>query len=418
MIGLIIGSGIFRVPSSIAGQVEGVGAIGLIWVLGGLVALCGALTMAELSCMFPQAGGEYVFLREGYGLLPAFLYGWTRLLLLVPTSLGAISLIFASYLGTFLELGATGERAVAASLIVLLAALNYRSLRWSAALENIVTLAKVLALAAVVAAAFAWGDRAGGAFVGLPSFAPASWTAFGLAFVTVMWAYSGWQSVAALGGEIRDPGRTVPRVLLGGMVLVILIYAATNAAYLYVLPIAEMAASSMVAADAATRVFGTPGARVVAALVALATFGAVQASLMFNPRIFYAMATDGVLFAPIARVHRQFLTPHIATLFTAALGIGYLSLRSFEQLAQAFVLGIWPFHILTIWAVIRLRRSQPGRARPYRTPGYPVVPAIFLIASGAMILNALVREPWLTLFGFGLIVAGVPFYFLARRTRR
>jgi basic amino acid/polyamine antiporter, APA family len=418
MIGLMIGSGIFRVPSVVAAQVGEVGAIGMLWVLGGLMALFGSLTIAELACMYPRVGGVYVFLREAYGPLPAFLYGWTRLLLLVPASVGAISLIFASYLDALLPGLGLRERWVAGALILTLTVLNYRSLLWGARLENALTAAKVLALAVVAGAVFGLGNRESGALAAAPAFAPSSWSGFGLAMVTVMWSYSGWSSVAAFAGEVKDPGRTLPRAIVGGIVLVIGIYLATNAAYLYVLPVDEMAGSSLVAAEAATRVFGTPGSRIVAALVVLSTVGAVQAALMFNPRIFYAMATDGLLFGPVGLVHRRFLTPHVATVFTALLGIAYLSVRSFEQLAQAFILGVWPFHILMVWAVFRLRRTKPDMPRPYRTAGFPVTPAIFLLASGAMIVNALVRQPGLTLFGFGLIIAGTPFYLIARRTAR
>jgi amino acid transporter len=206
--------------------------------------------------------------------------------------------------------------------------------------------------------------------------------------------------------------------MLGAITLVIVVYLLTNAAYLYVLPIHEMAGSSLVAADAATRVFGSWGASLVAAVVVLTTFGAVQAAMMFNPRIFFAMAQDGLLLAPIGGVHRDYLTPHFATLFTSLLGIGYVLVRSFEQLAQAFVLGVWPFHVLMIWAVFRLRRTRPDAERPYRAWGYPVVPVLFLLASLAMIANALVQKPGLTLFGFGLISSGIPIYVVARRRMR
>jgi amino acid transporter len=419
MVGLIVGSGIFRVPSAVAGQVESVGAIALLWALGGVIALCGSLTIAELACLYPEAGGVYVFLRQAYGPLAAFLYGWTRLFLLVPASIGAIALIFGSYAGAFLHLGPSGERPIAAALIVALAALNYRSLVWGAGLVNVVTLAKVAALATVAVTAFIFGSPERGAFAEPLAFAPATWPGFGLALVTVMWAYSGWSSVVALAGEVKHPERTLPRALAGGIVLVIVVYLATNGAYLYLLSVTEIANSPQVASDAATRVFGAWGSRIVAVLVALSTFGAVQAALMFNPRIFYAMASDGLLFGPVGHVHQRFLTPHVATVFTAVLGIAYLSLRSFEQLAQAFILGVWPFHILMVWAVFRLRRLRPDLPRPFRTPGYPVVPAAFLVASGAMVLNAFIQQTALTLFGFALILAGVPvFLLIQRRTGR
>ncbi|MDP2481268.1 MAG: amino acid permease [Candidatus Palauibacterales bacterium] len=415
-VGLMIGSGIFRVPGSVAGSVGSVGALALLWVTGGVLALFGSMTVAELACLYPEAGGVYVFLREAYGSLPAFLYGWTRLLLLVPASIGAIALIFAAYLRGLVGLPPAADRWLAGSLIAVLAAVNYRSLLWSALLENAVTAAKVVALAGVAVAAFALGG--GGALSRPVSLAPTSWPGFGLALVTVMWTYSGWSSVAALGGEARDPSRTLPRALLGGVALVVVIYLVVNAAYLYVLPMDAMARSPVIAADAAVRVVGRAGADVVATLVVVSTMGAVQAALMFNPRIFLAMARDGLLPGPVGRVHERFQTPHVATLVAALLGIAYVSVRSFEQLAQAFILGVWPFHILMVWAVFRLRRRRPDADRPYRTPGYPVVPALFLFASVAMIMNALFRRPGLTLFGFGLIAAGLPVYAWIRRARR
>jgi amino acid transporter len=414
MVGLVIGSGIFRVPSSVASSVDSVGAIALVWIVGGLLALVGALVVAELSCLYPEAGGVYVFLREAYGPLPAFLYGWTRLLLLVPASVGAISLILAAYLRPLLPFEALEERWIAALVIIFVTALNYRSLLWSSLLENVVSLAKILLLLALATAIFALGGEGPGALSEPFRVAPKTWSGFGLALVTVMWTYSGWSSIAALAGEVRDPARNMPKALIWGMATILLVYLSINGAYLYVLDLGEMAGSTMVAADAASRVFGAGGATVVAGIVALGTFGAVQAAMMFNPRIFYAMANDGLLFSPIGRVHGTFLTPHVATVFTSLLGIAYVAVRSFEQLAQAFILGVWPFHILMVLAVYRLRRLHPEAERPYRTWGYPVLPALFLVAAGAMILNALIWETGLTLFGFGLILAGLPVYLLRR----
>jgi len=415
MVGLVIGSGIFRTPSSVALSVGTVGAIGLVWVAGGLLSLFGALVVAELSCLYPEAGGVYVFLREAYGPLPAFLYGWTRLLLLVPASVGAMSLILAAYLQPFLGVSGLDERWIAAMVILLVTALNYRSLLWSSRLENVLSGAKILLLLGLALSLLALGGGSHGAFSEPLHLSPASWSGFGLALVTVMWTYSGWSSVAALAGEVRDPGRNMPRALMWGTGAVLLVYVLINVAYLYVLPLDSLAESTMVAIDAARQAFGGGGASLVGAIVVLATLGAVQAAMMFNPRIFYAMANDGLLYSPIGKVHTRFLTPHLATVFTSILGVVYVSVRSFEQLAQAFILGVWPFHILMVLAVFRLRRTRPDAERPYRTWGFPVVPALFLVASAAMIINALVWETGLTLFGFGLILAGVPFFHLIRR---
>jgi APA family basic amino acid/polyamine antiporter len=382
-----------------------------------VLALFGALCVAELSCMYPRTGGVYVFLREAYGPLPAFLYGWTRMLLLVPASVGAIALIFATYLAVLVPVGPVGERGIAVAVIVMLTAVNYRSVKWGAGLENVLTVTKLVALAALAAGIFVMASAQGGAFAAPMRALPDTWSGFGLALVTVMWTYSGWSSIAAMAGEVRDPDRNMPRALLGGILVVIALYLLTNAAFLYVLPLDEMGGSALVAADAATHAFGARGGAIVATVVVIATVGALQAAIMFNPRIFYAMAGDGLLFPALGDTHRRFLTPHVATVFTAMLGIGYLMIRSFEQLAQAFILGVWPFHILMVLAVIRLRRTRPDAPRPYRTWGYPFVPGAFLLASAAMILNALFEQPGLTLFGFLLILAGVPVYFFVARRR-
>jgi basic amino acid/polyamine antiporter, APA family len=414
LVGSTIGSGIFRVPSTVAAEAGGLGGIALLWIGGALIALFGALTLAELAVMFPRAGGIYAFLREAWGPLPAFLFGWTRLLVIQPAVLGAIAMIFAAYFSTFVPLTDTGTRVVAGTLVVLLAAANYRSVKWGAAVQNASTAAKVGALLGLAVMAFLFGDGGTGAFAGSPDFSVAAVTGLGAAFVAVLWTYDGWADVTYLGGEVRDPQRNLPRALIGGTLGVVAVYMIVNAAYLYVLPIDDMAASSLVAADAATRVFGAVGASLVAALVLLSTFGALNGTLMSGPRVFYALATDGLFFRTIGRVHPRFETPYAAITLAALLGIGYISVRTFEQLAEAFILGIWPFYILSVLAVIRLRRLRPDIPRPYRVPGYPVVPVVFLVASGWLLGDALVRNPWGTLIGFGIILAGVPVYFVWR----
>jgi amino acid transporter len=416
LVGSTIGSGIFRVPSTVAAQVGTVGAMATLWILGAVVALFGALTLAELAVLFPRSGGIYVFLREAYGPLPAFLFGWTELLVIRPSALGAIAILFAEYLGELVPLGAGGVRAVAALAIVALAAANVRSVSWGAAVQNVSTAAKVLALIGLAALAFALGDGQG-ALARPIAFRPLSWGGFGIALVSVMWAYDGWADLTFLGGEVRDPSRTFPRALLGGTLAIVAIYLAVNAAYLYVLPAAEMAGSALVAADAARRVLGDVGASVVAAMVMLSAFGALNGATMTGPRILFAMADDGLFFRPIAAVHPRWRTPWAAIALAAALGVGYVSVRSFEQLADAFILGIWPFYALSVGAVFLLRRDRPELERPYRTVGYPLVPIVFLVASVAMLLNALWEEPGSTLFGLGINALGVPAYYGWRALR-
>lgn len=418
LVGSTIGSGIFRVPSSVAGEAGSVGAIALLWVIGALVALFGALTLAELAVLFPRSGGVYVFIREAYGPLPAFLFGWTELLVIRPSALGAIAMLFAEYVREFVALSEGEVRVVAAAAILLLAAANIRSVRWGAAVQNASTAAKVLALVGLALLAFVLGNAGHGAFAEPLSFQPASWGGFGIALVAVMWAYDGWADLTFMGGEVRDPGRTLPRALLGGTLAIVVIYLVVNAAYLFVLPVAEMAGRPLVAADAARRIFGEAGAGVVAAMVLMSAFGALNGAMMTGPRIFFAMADDGLFFRPIAAVHPRWRTPWAAIALAALLGVGYVSIRSFEQLADSFILGIWPFYALAVGAVYTLRRRRPELPRPYRTVGYPVVPLVFLLASLAMLANALVQQPASTGFGFAIILLGVPVYFAWGALRR
>ena len=411
LVGSTIGSGIFRVPSVVAGDVGSVGAIALLWILGGVVALVGALTIAELAVMFPRSGGIYVFLREAYGPLPAFLFGWTELLVIRPSALGAIAMLFAEYVEEFVPMSGGAVRLVAMGAILLLAAANSRSVEWGAMVQNLSTLAKVAALVGLALLAFVLGDASTGAFAEAPTLAPRSWGGFGVALIAVLWAYDGWADLTFMGGEVRDPARTLPRALLGGTLAIIAIYLVVNAAYLFVLPVEDMANRPLVAADAARRIFGEPGAAVVAAMVLLSAFGALNGATMTGPRIFFAMADDGLFFRPIARVHPVYQTPWAAIALAAGLGVAYVSVRTFEQLADSFILGIWPFYALAVGAVFILRRTRPGHPRPYRTIGYPWIPLLFLVASLAMLLNALVEQPGSTLFGLGVILLGIPVYF-------
>ncbi len=414
LVGSTIGSGIFRVPSTVAEQVGTVGAMVSLWILGALIALFGALTLAELAALFPRSGGIYVFLREAYGPLPAFLFGWTELLVIRPSALGGIAMLFAEYVQTFAPLSDAGVRVIAASAIVTLAAANIFSVRWGALVQNVSTAGKVGALVGLAVAAFLFGSGAEGSFASPIEWSPTTWGGYGIALVAVMWAYDGWADLTFIAGEVKDPGRTMPRALLSGTMGIIVIYLVVNAAYMYVLSPAAMAGKPLIAADAARTIFGAVGASIVASMVMLSAFGALNGSTMTGPRIFYAMAEDGLFFRPIARVHPRFKTPFVAIALAATLGIGYVSLRSFEQLADAFILGIWPFYALAVGAVFRLRRTRPDLERPYRTWGYPLVPIVFLLASVAMLGNAVVESPGQTLFGFGVILVGIPVFYLWR----
>ncbi len=424
LVGSTIGGGIFRTPAVIAQRVPAPGLMLGVWILGGLLALCGALTYAELAALFPRSGGVYVYVREGFGRLPAFLFGWAELLLIRASALGAIATPFAEYLLRSLGLDPTRPpydgvvHWVAALAIMVTATLNYVGVRWSALLLNVTTTAKYGALALLVLLAFAVGH---GNFAHFAETAgPVRSGLFGLALVSVMWAYDGWGDLSFVGGEVRDPERNLPRALLLGTGAVVAIYLLVNAAYLYLIPIGPMAHSPLVAADAAQQLLGQLGVGLVAIVVMVATFSTLLGSMLTAPRIFFAMADDGLFFRRVARVHPRFQTPGVAIVLTAILGIIYVAFRTFQQLADQFVVAIFPFYALAAAAVFVLRRRRPPAVvpRPVRVIGYPVVPALFVLATLYMLGNALFEDPVRTGLAFLIILAGVPVYYTWLRGRR
>jgi amino acid transporter len=414
LVGSTIGGGIFRTPAVIAERVPASLPMLSVWVLGGLLALCGALTYAELAALFPRSGGVYVYIREGFGKLPAFLFGWTELVLIRASALGAIATPFAEYLLRSLGRDPTlPENAglvhyVAAAAIAVTAALNYYGVRWSALVLNLTTGAKYGALLLLVLLAFLVGHGNWAHFA--TAAAPVTPGLFGLALVSVLWAYDGWGDLSFVGGEVRDPERNLPRALVVGTAAIIAIYLLVNAAYLYLLPLDQMARSPLVAADAAQAVLGRVGVGAVTIVVMLATFSTLVGSILTAPRIFFAMADDGLFFRAIANVHPRYHTPSAAIVLTACLGVGFVLIRTFEQLADQFVVAIFPFYALAAAAVFVLRRRRPDLPRPVRVLGYPVVPLLFVLASFIILGNALWAHPRETGFAFLIIVVGVPVY--------
>ncbi len=411
LVGTTIGSGIFRVPAGVAGTLGVPGPVIVAWVLGGVVALAGALAIAELAAALPRSGGVFTFLLEVFGPLPAFLFGWSELTVIRASALGAIATIFAEYLGYFLHFDPPTVRRVAATAIVVIGCLNYAGVRAASAVMNVVTVAKFAAVALLGLLAFTASGGSAAHFTPL-------WTGglplslIATALVPIMWTYDGWADLAFLGGEVRDPGRTLPRALILGTAAIVAVYLLLNAAYIYLVPLPEMAASKLVAATAAERIplLGRAGGAVVSALVMVSCFGTLNGSMMTGPRIFFAMADRGLFFPAIARVSPRFQSPSVAIGLATALGVVYVLFNDFQQLADKFVLGIWPFYALAVAGVYVLRRTRPGLPRPYRTLGYPVTPAIFLVASVGMVANALATDPVNTGVTFAIVLAGVPVY--------
>jgi amino acid transporter len=420
LVGSTIGSGIFRSPAGVTAKLPGPLPLMSVWVAGGLFALCGALTLAELSGELPATGGMYVFIREGWGRLAAFLFGWSELVLIRAASLGAISTTFSEYLLRVLGFDPSAApysdwvHYVAAVAIALTATFNYIGVRTSSFVLNLTTLAKYGGLLLIILLALAIGlPRTGGHFT--PAVPAGSFhvAAFGLALVSVLWAFDGWADLSFVAGEVRDPRRVLPRAIIIGTVAVIAIYLLANVAYLAVMPVDEIKGSKLVAADVAQRLIGAPGVVFVAVTVMLSTFGTLNATLLTAPRVFFAMADDGLFFRSVARVHPRFGTPYVAILLATGLGVVFVLLRTFEQLADIFVTAIVPFYALAVASVFVLRR-RAGYAPPFRTPGYPVVPALFILATLFLLGNAILdpTSRWGTLAVLGVILVGIPVFYL------
>lgn len=470
VVGSIIGSGVFLKAAVIA---EGFGKAGLepsfgpiicVWIAMGVVTLCGSLALAELAAMLPQAGGPYVYLREAYGRLTAFLYGWTEFWIIRTGSIGSLACATVIYLDKFLVLtfgtsAASGgwlplnpwvQCGLAIVLVLLLTGVNVVGTRWGAALQNVTTVIKVGFLALLITAPFVMGSAHPSNLepiwpddVSFPF-----WKVLGITMIAVLWPYDGWVNIGPVTEEIKNPQRNVPLALTVGLIIVIAVYVGANIGYHLVLPMDQIASSSGVAADVCVAMFGTFGGQLAAIGVMCSTFGAINSNLFTGPRIFFAMARDGVFPKALSRVHPSFQTPSNAILaqgaWTVLLLIGafaWVAMRqepappnptggeaaassfsagdAFDSLTDFVIFGGSAFYALTVAAVFVLRTRQPKLPRPYRTWGYPVTPIIYLVAFVALLVSLLVGKFYETAIGTTLILAGVAYYFLVnRRTSR
>jgi len=417
VIGITIGSGIFRSPAGIAQRVGDPMVFVGLWVVGGVLALAGALSLAELAASFPESGGYYAYLRESWGRPVAFLFGWTQLVLLRASAIGGIALACGEYTLRMIGVDPSSHHLVAqlvsASAIVIAASANIVGARVGAAIVNASSSAKFVAIVALAGVALTLGGAHGASTANFATTAPVTASAFGLALVSVLWAYDGFGDVSFAGGEVIRPHHTLPRAIIGGTLAVVIAYVLVNVGYVYVLSTPSIAKSPLVAADTMTAIIGPAGAALVSMLVAVSTFGALNADFLGSPRVFFAMADDGLFFRAVARVHPRFHTPHVAILITAAMSVILVFSRSFEALTETFVIAIWPFYGLCVAGIFRLRRLRPDLKRPYRVAGYPIVPAVFLIAVVGFLLNALLSEPVATGITFAIILAGLPVYWVA-----
>ena len=468
VIGSVVGSGIFSSPSQMARDLPSAPYLLGVWVLTGILTLFGALTQCELVGQMPKTGGLYEYFREVYGEGVGFLYGWANFMIAGSGAIAAISFFFAQYMENFIALphfshalqslglsettpwnipilGAIfpyqflGRKAVAVGLVVFLTALNVRGVKLGGTLQSISTTTKIFAIAAIVLVAFIAGSNVGSsAHWSAPSMVGSTisgWSLIGaiaLAMSGAFWSYDGWGNVAYIAGEVREPSKTIPRAIIQGTVVFILLYLVVNLAYFYILGVDGVANApgDRVASQMIFAVVGSGGAGIIAAILMLSAFDTTNSSVLTNARVYYAMARNQLFYSKTAHVHKKFQTPHIALILQGAWSICLLVTGSFDLITSMYVFVNWVLYVLMAVAVFILRKREPDRERPFRVPGYPYVPAIFVIFASAYVIITLIADiqasqgpdhPLMkSVTGLALVLTGLPFYYFwkSRRTIR
>ena len=416
VVGIIIGASIFVQPSAVTAQVPSVAGVLLVWATSGALTLIGALVVAELASAWPRTGGVYVYLREIYSPAVAFLWGWAMFWTMHSGIIAVIAMVFAQYMGTFIPLGNAGTRVVAIAAVLVLSAVNYRGVREGSAVQAILTSIKVLAIVLIIAVAFTIATHAAGA-LGAPAGARAaapmlpSGRAFALALIAGLFAFGGWHMVSYAAEETIDPTRTIPRALVAGTLTVTALYVALNAAYLRVLSLDTVARSSRVAADFADAAAGGHGAAIMSALVILSTLGGINGVILAGPRVYLAMAHDGVLFKWVGAVHPAYRTPHRAIALQAVWSSVLVATGSYRALFTRVVYTEWIFFGLLAAGLFVLRK-RAGYAPAYRVWGFPVLPALFVVSTAAIVINQIAAQPVESIAGLLFVLLGLPVYYI------
>jgi len=440
MVGIVIGSGIYLTTGIMAQSLPSAGLILLVWIAGGLITLAGALVYAELGAAMPEAGGQYVYLREAFGPLSGFLFGWILFLVTMSGSIAALGVAFAECFGYFFPSLSTDKiifsiginifnsshqyslsmgQVVAVITIILLSAFNYIGVIFGKIIQNIVTVIKIGTLLVFIIAGFTLGK-------GIPVDLTLNPTGlslsqliigFGVALVAVTWAFDGWNNISYAAGEIKNPRRNLPLSLVGGTLIITILYAFTNYIYFRALPIDEMAGAVRIAEKATTTLFGPASAGLLSAAVLISVFGALNGAIFVGARVYYAVARDKLFFQKIATVHPRYRTPAFAILIQAVWSCILTVSGTFEQLFTFVVFVTVMFYIATVASVFTLRKKYPDLPRPYKTWGYPVIPIIFIIVSSGILLNTLIVKPVESLTGLGFTLIGIPVYYYWKKRR-
>ena len=428
MVGGIIGSGIFLTAGQIAPAVHKPLYFLGVWLIGGLISLLACFAFAEMAAMYPEAGGQYVYMREAYGEFPAFLYGWMIFTVGQSGTIATLAVGFSEYFGALLPFAAahqpmvrvlgwtlTRGHLVSTAAIVVLTYINVIGLKRGSALVNVATWAKFAAVGAFVLLGLAIGKGSWSNYaVSLPLDQPASLShvisGFGVALIAVFWAYDGWVYITWVSGEIKNPQRVLPRALLLGILLVGFIYVSVNVVYLYALPITRVANELTIAQAAAVALFSSNAGRWLGATIALSCFGAASSAILCSARVTYAMARDGAFFHAMGRVHPKYRTPAFSLVAVSAWSIVLALSGSYDQLYTYVMFMMILSYVAGVGALFVLRRKRPDAPRPYRCTGYPFLPALYLLIAGAWALNSVVTRRKETLIGIAIVFLGAPFY--------
>jgi basic amino acid/polyamine antiporter, APA family len=418
-IGGTIGSGIFLTPSLIAGALPSPVLIIAAWLVGGLMAMAGALTFSELAALMPRAGGQYIYLTEAYGGLVGFLFGWAYFLVCNAGGLGALSIAFATYAGYFVPLGPVGTKLLAIGGLLLLTTINVLGAKAGAIFSDVFTVLKIAGIAGLIGVGFALGSSQTTTFSIMPGSVPGGLAGgFATAMVGVLWSTGGWQHATYASAEVKNPRRTLPLAMVIGTVAVTLIYVLVNVAYMFLMTPAEIAASPRVAADAVSRVLGGRGGAAISLAIFISTFGVVGIYTLTAPRIYFAMASDGLFFKRVAQVHPRFRTPAFAIVAQSLWAVLLILFwGTFENLISYVVFTDWIFFGLAAASVFVFRKRLPDAERLARVPLYPLTPLFFVGMSAWFVVVTLVQRPAQAWAGLAFLALGVPVYFYWKRQR-
>ncbi len=410
--GTIIGAAIFVQPAEITGQVPSGRGIFLVWLIAGILTFFGALVCAELSSIFTQSGGVYIYLKEAFSPSIGFLWGWSMFWSIHSGIIAAIAVIFARYVAFYATLSDTAIKVIAIGVIVVISAINYLGVKQGSTVQTLFTLGKVVAIVFIVIVGFVFGSKVPEHVVtkGIAS-NEISISHFFLALVAGLFAFGGWHMVTYNSEETINPRKTIPHALMLGTVIVTVCYIAMNAVYMHILPLKVIASSKRIAADAANAMLGYGGGSFMSALVIFSTFGALTGIILCGPRVYYSMARDGLLFRWIGAIHSRYRTPHRAIIIQAVWSSILVATGTYKKLFTRVIYTEWLFFGLMTIGLFLLRRRS-GITRRFSIWGYPVIPAIFILSSVAIIANQMISDPLESLFGLALVLVGLPVYFI------